>query len=152
MIAKLRRRHRATFVLLAVALPFGLAAALAGRTAAARTATLPPDPRGARAQDFGSGMVVTNARLLTTADGGSFRLAHQAGALLVEQRGEPAPDVLAYWTAANGKLDALPADAKLLGAVSGQPRRYQLPSTSGQVLFFSLAHGAVLAQTTVEDL
>ena len=59
--------------------------------------------------------------------------------------------MLAYWTAASGELAALPAGATLLGAVGSRARRYRLPATGGQLLLFSLAHGAVLAQTALED-
>lgn len=152
MIAGLRRAHRATFLLLAVLLPTGFVVVIAGRTPMPRTATLPPDPRSAASEDAGIALIPNARRRLTATDGSSFQLARQEGILLVAQGGEPAPDVLAYWTNANGRFDALPEDAKLLGSVGVRPRRYLLPATSGQVVLFSLARGSVLAQTKVEEL
>ena len=151
MIARLRRRHRTAFVLLAVLLPAGFAMALLGRSGPVHAVILPPDPRLASSVDVAGDTDLTALRPLTSAGGAVFRFARASETVTVVQTGEPAPDVLAYWTAASGELAALPAGATLLGAVGSRARRYRLPATGGQLLLFSLAHGAVLAQTGLED-
>ena len=70
--------------------------------------------------------------------------------LLVMQKGEPAPDTLAYWTGADGAIADLPKDAQLLGPVGSRPRAYPRPSGRGQVVFYSLAHGTTLAHGAPE--
>lgn len=57
-----------------------------------------------------------------------------------------APDPLLYWSAAPA-ADALPADVRLLGPLTGAPhQRFALPAATGQLIVYSLGHGAVLHQ------
>lgn len=56
------------------------------------------------------------------------------------------PDPLLYWSAAPA-ADALPADAHLLGPLSGAPhQRFALPAATGQLIVYSLGHGSILHQ------
>lgn len=115
------------------------------------SASLPGDARGAMAHDFGSVSDIVRAREIPSSLGGTFVIgAPSEGRLLVRQKGEPSPDTLAYWTAGNGAIDALPPDAKLLGPVGSLPREYQRPPGDGQVVFYSLAHGAVVGHASPE--
>ncbi len=150
MIARLRRVHG----LLCALSPFlfvPLVAALVGRKPDPVAAQLPPEPRGVAAMDLGSLSDIAMARELASPIGAVFVLgAPDAARILVMQKGEPAPDTLAYWTSRPGALEALPEDARLLGPVGQAPRSYARPSGPGQVVFFSLAHGAVLAHGAPE--
>jgi len=150
MIARLRRVHG-----IAAALsPFLVAAfaiALLGKKPDAVAASLPAEDRGATTEDLGSVSDIARARELPSALGTVFVLAApDAQRLLVMQKGEPAPDTLAYWTGAEGAIAELPKDAQLLGPVGPKPRAYQRPSGRGQVVFFSLAHGTTLAHGAPE--
>jgi hypothetical protein len=145
VIQKLRRRHAAGFLTLAVALPVALILALAGRRQATRNATVPADPRGLATFDSSSVADIANAAVAPSTLGGSFVVGASSHYLVVAQRGEPAPDVLAYWIASIDAVATLPQDARLLGPVGSSPRRYQRPEGLGHVAFFSLAHGAVIA-------
>lgn len=60
-----------------------------------------------------------------------------------------APDPLLYWSAAPA-ADALPADARLLGPLSGAPhQRFPLPAATGQLIVYSLGHGSILHQRSL---
>lgn len=150
MIARLRRAHALTAAmspLLAVA----FAVALLGKKPDAITNELPADARGATTRDLGSVSDIVRAKEAPSSLGGSFTVgAHAAGRVLLAQKGEPSPDTLAYWTRTTGAIDALPQDAQLLGPVGPLPRDYAIPASGGQVVFFSLAHGAVVGHATLE--
>ena len=150
MIARLRRAHG-----IAVAMsPFLVAAfaiAMLGKKPDAISALLPADERGATTDDFGGIGDIARARELPSPLGTVFVLsAPDSQRLLVMQKGEPAPDTLAYWTGADGAIADLPKDAQLLGPVGSRPRAYPRPSGRGQVVFFSLAHGTTLAHGAPE--
>ena len=64
------------------------------------------------------------------------------------------PDVLVYWTEPPTKLDKRPADAVLLGKLSGvEQRTFVLPEASGNSMgalyLYSLAHAEVLAAASL---
>lgn len=151
MIARLRSVH-CVAVALSPFLLFAFAEALLGKKGAPVASALPPDPRGAAATDLGSLSDIVQARELASASGAVFVVSSpEASRLLVMQKGEPAPDTLVYWTAQSGAIAELPGDARLLGPVGQAPRSYARPSGPGQVVFYSLAHGAVLAHGAPED-
>ena len=96
-------------------------------------------------------LATSRARELPSPIGTVFVLsAPDSQRLLVMQKGEPAPDTLAYWTGADGAIADLPKDAQLLGPVGSRPRAYPRPSGRGQVVFYSLAHGTTLAHGAPE--
>jgi hypothetical protein len=66
----------------------------------------------------------------------------------VQEGGERAPDVLAYWSAAEPRDGELASDALLLGPVGERERTFRLPEAArerGWIVVFSLAHGEVVA-------
>lgn len=150
MITRLRRAHG-----IAAALsPFLVAAlvmAVLSKKPDVVSATLPQDERGATTDDLGSISDIRRARELPSPVGTVFVLAApDSQRLLVMQKNEPSPDTLAYWTGAGGTIEELPEDAQLLGPVGPKPRAYSRPAGSGQVVFYSLAHGQVLAHGAPE--
>lgn len=144
-MARLRRRHLGTFVALLVALPFAVPLARAAHREARVNATLPPDPRGPRAPVAAAGASPMAWQEVAALGGGRFLCAAGPDGLTLRQDAADLPDVLAYWTAATGAVSALPADARLLGQLDGAARRFATPDGAGQVVFFSLAHGEVVA-------
>lgn len=150
MITRLRRAHG-----IAAALsPFLVAAfamALLGKKPDAVAATLPLDERGVTTDDVGSVSDILRARELRSSIGTVFVVsAPDSKRLLVMQKGEPAPDTLVYWTVAGGAIEELPKDAQLIGTVGSKARAYPLPTGRGQVVFYSLAYGQVLAHGALE--
>lgn len=142
MIAPLRRRHRAMFVVLAVAVPTLFLAALARRPEAPQVPKLPAELAGTAAAE---------AQPLELFAGYASSLAVNAtGAHLTLEALEPlrAPDLLAYFSV-DISADRLPADAHLLGPVAwGQARTFALPPAAaggGHVVLYSLAHQEVTA-------
>jgi hypothetical protein len=122
MIAPLRRTHRRTFALLAVALPLVFAAGLAARR---------PPPAG-------SPLALEGA----TSRNGAFVLRVSSD---LHIRAEPRalhPDPLLYWSE-TAPADELPAGAQLLGPLTARAR-YRLPTASGYVILYSGGHGRVV--------
>ena len=126
MIAPLRRRHRVMTVLLAVAVPAVLVAALGSRRAVPASrlpATLAAGP--------------TTSTATVRSHDGSVEIALPATV---------APGLLAYWTSqdVSGRL---PDDAVLLGPVGGSRlRTFPLPhdADSGRIVIYSLGHQEVV--------
>lgn len=144
MIAPLRLRHRRMIAALAVALPLGWLAALAGRAPEPTLEALPseatePDRRPGRDPDFESaelfGHQPLTLRCWSESDGSIMSL--EAHAPL------SAPDLLLYLGSTPAEIGApLPGDVRLLGPVPGHGERsFVLPPTrSGtQLLIYSLA-------------
>jgi hypothetical protein len=130
-------------------MPFAIPLSLAAQRSARTNSSLPPDPLGARAADLGSVSDIVAAQDVPALGGGRFVCARVRDGVLLRQDAPELPDVLAYWTAADASVTALPADARLLGKLDGAPRRFPHPGGSGQVIFYSLAHGAVVASWRV---
>lgn len=149
MNTPLRRRHAVVWGALALALPAGLAAALAARTGAPVVRVLPPDPRASTtiaplARERGI------ERELTGRTGERWRVRHEAMQLAIAQiDGDSRPDLLAYWAPELGD-DELPKTAVLLGPVSATERTFATPRAGGALVLFSLAHGEWVAHTTLE--
>lgn len=176
MIAPLRARHRAIFLALALLVPAGLAAALLARHERAEaTSALRPESdasaavRGAlhpeavapsaqrqlweRAPLLGG--TIGRARLLARVDdeGATTGLSLELSAVAPAA----APDVLLYWSAqssvAVGEAEALPADARLLGALGGGGRLL-LPvpdeaAGGGALLLYSLGHARLIGRAAL---
>ena len=143
MIAPLRRRHRLTIIVLAVAAPVVLIAGLAARPDAA-IGSLP-----ALLVVEASGPVLASVTLEPVdADGPTGRVDVHAEHLVVELTSPlRAPSVLAYWLPAAA---AIPDDAALaLGPVSqGRPNVWPLPEAArggGYLMLWSLGHGRAVA-------
>ena len=150
MIARLRRAH-AVAVSLSPFLLAAFAIALFGKKPDAISNELPADARGATTRELGSVSDILRAKETPSSLGGTFVIgAHDAGRLLLCQKGEPSPDTIAYWTKATGAIDALPQDAHMLGPVGTLPRNYAIPAAGGQVVFYSLAHGTVVGHASLE--
>lgn len=126
--------------------PVGFAAALLERREWPSSPGLPLRPGGDSAADAR----IDDSVFRTNADGLSFAVVRDGAELVVAVRGELAPAVLAYWTTTAGPLDALPEDAMLLGPVTAAARRFPAPDGQGQVVLYSIGHGAVLAHATPE--
>lgn len=144
-MAVLRRRHLLTFALLLCAVPFALPLSIAAQRSSATNQNLPPDPLGDRARDFGSVADIAGADEVPAMGGGRFVCAALRDGLLLRKDAPESPDVLAYWTSLQDTAADLPPDARLLGQVDGSPRRFLPPTSGGQVVFYSLAHGKVVA-------
>ena len=141
MIRELRLRHTRIWLVLAIVLPVGYAASLAGRVG------IPEDPgEGLRTPDL------PGSAILELAGGwgglpirGRGFARPEAGPWLELQPLEDLrrPDVLVYWTARLGER-GVPDGAHLLGALAGtQRRRFALPEAAadgGHLLLYSLGH------------
>jgi len=153
MNTPLRRRHAMLITALALVLPVAFAAAIALREAPALARELAAEPRAADAPSPLSDGQGTLA-ILQRADGPRWRARHDATRVAVAQLdGAELPDLLAYWTPNASSGDELPADAVLLGPVhgaAGQEHTFARPGAGGALVLFSLAHGEVVARTTLE--
>ena len=161
MNRRLRARHVRMWGALAVLLPIGLAAAIYSRTPIPTVGVsgdaMPDDPAAHATFDFLDTRI--RARLGPAANG---------SAAIVELTAEedPAlPDVLVYWTStgAGATTSGLRGDELLLGSFFGRrTHRFTLPAdamsatadsvANGRLLFYSLAHGEVVAELNVDEL
>jgi len=157
VIGTLRRRHRIVWRLLALLAPAVLCMALVVRAGRPSEVAMPlsPDLRAAlgAAPDLAGEPMLPGLKLRARVLAGGA-----AGTRLLElQPSEPLlePDVLVYAlseaAARTGAAeDSLPADARLLGALSGTlARRWALPADATALLLFSLAHQQVLARAAL---
>lgn len=152
MIASLRRAHRRTSIVLAVALPALLVAAIASRPEWSDPEVVPSEPDHQRftAQYF-EYFELDGVRLrrAVTAAGDQF-IAVQC------EDGLPFPDVLLYTTdqaVADGA--ALPDDAVLIGALHGRETdEFAVADDSIRAHFvlYSLAHHAVVGSVTTPQI
>lgn len=150
MIAPLRRRHRLTTTVLALAVPVLYGIALTGRPAEPTADALPPalagaSPAGELIHDYG-------ALFAGQAVATRLRGAGPDRWIELEPRGPIArPEVLVYWTPETaGPADRLPQDAFLLGALAGlRPRTFAVPAGAlgrdGRLVLYSLGHQEVVA-------
>jgi hypothetical protein len=144
MIQPYRARHRRGFLVLAVLLPTVLIAGLHYRHRAPQSAT--PEP--------------TNFSILRETDGywqsqkiqvSLLRTSDEAGTWLqlMPAHWPAAPDVLVYWSARLPELNALPADARLLGPLD-PATRYRLPEAAGgHIVLYSLPLHRILDSTSL---
>ena len=140
MIAPLRARHRATWLVLALAIPSLFVASIAVRPEWPEDDV--DDPRrlpGNGYRVLGGSATIAEAAL-------SVRV--ESNELVIEQLDGPTvPDPLLYWTSTVPAAgDGLPDDAIFLGAVGGRPRRVEPPDVaSGALVLYSGAHGRRVA-------
>ena len=137
MIAPLRRRHRWTWVVLAVGVPALYVAALAARP------TWPTEPaRGLPSEAGGA----ERPRVELAGEGVAVSVTDEA--VVVEPLGGPLPpDLCLYWTSTeSGRLDGMPGDARLLGAVgAGRVVLPHQPLDRGTLCFYSVAYAELRA-------
>lgn len=157
MIAPLRRAHRLTFRVLAIALPVGIFCAIDARP------QLPSSPRvaGVSPSTRGSGISappLTDPGLasLELEDGSRLELRRAASELGVTPVGHSPslPTLLLYLCPALPEGDALPADARLVGSLGGPDRRlFDLgeDSVRGEVLVYSLAHQRIVGHAALPE-
>ncbi len=154
MIAPLRRRHRALFVVLALALPVGVVAALRAR---------PDFPIDANVRPAAPHVLGRGTTAAVTALGVELHLALDRDSLLIEALDDPkVPDLLIYWSAQAPAPGALPADARLLGELPGTrlsafpcPPESRPPGAStltGSLYFYDLGHATLLGALALTDL
>ena len=151
MIIALRKKHRAGFGVLAVALPFAFAAAIFFRAQPiAVEGTLPFLQTPATTfpqlifekEDLWPGKKITTRIYADRPQPTGLALELHPAVALAQ------PGVLVYWHE-NENLDL--ENAFLLGTLDGtQPRRWVLPPSAlehdGKLVLFSLAHQGVIAQ------
>ena len=152
MIQPLRKLHGRAFVGIAIVVPVLIVTALASR--APRVGSNSQLPDGIAANDgtqvilespglWRSHEIVT--RVLMSDDGG-FQVELSAGEIL------QAPDLLLYWSE-EASAAQLPANSHLLGAYTGETRRFAMPSgldpRDGMLVLYSLAHRSVFATAEV---
>ncbi len=154
MIAPLRRRHRWTFILLAIALPTLVVAALSQRPGRDLAPSTNPDrlPIPASSTTLDPLFDDPPSRGHLWAEGNQALLA-------VDNPGATRqPDVLLYWTGsaeAASDGDRLPTDAVLLGPLPSRGSRlYALPraTAGGQLLLYSLAHQQLTGRATLPEI
>ncbi len=150
MIAPLRRRHRWTTAVLALAVPVLYVVALSGRVPEPVAEALP----SALAGDSPAGEVVNEYGALFTGQAIAVRLRGGGSSWWIElEPREPVtrPEVLVYWTPqTTAAADRLPPDAFLLGALAGRrPQAFAVPSAAlggaGRLVLYSLGHQEVVA-------
>lgn len=153
MIQPLRTAHRRVFVTLALVLPAILVAGLSARHRVS-PAVAPSKQIPASAQALRGSSSLWRTHVIRTefyADASSPETLYvvlQPAHDLVE------PDLLLYWAASQPSGDALPAEAKLLGAF-GESKTFPLPRNAAQggyLVLYSLAHQSVIDTTAVEKL
>jgi hypothetical protein len=153
LIRALRARHRAIFAVLALLVPAGYAAALLGRRWPPPASDWPADAP-LQAPDGTPRVVMwSEIELLTELRRGDD------GALFVRALSwsEPAaPALVLYWCAAEPAGDALPEDARFvgaLGAAGAAPRELVLRDAppQGWLVLYSLGHGEVQSAVELED-
>jgi hypothetical protein len=153
MIQPLRSVHRCVFSGLAVLLPAIFLAGLAARYSRPRTSMEAPQ-------------LPSSARLVLKSDelwkkhpirSQFYRDAndpHGVHVVLRPLREVNEPDLLLYWSAAEARGGALPAEAQLLGSlVAG--KAWPLPQEAGptsHLILYSLAHQVTVDSATVEKL
>lgn len=161
MTRALRRRHRRAAGLLAIAVPAGIAAALAARPAPPMPAVLGiaaldavPPARGRMLWEGRTGDAALGIRAqIGTASGSATPTT-----LDVAVRSDVGqPETLAYWSARDVNGGALPEDAILLGPVDTQrTQRLVLPAaartTPGVLVLYRIAQGEVVAQLPLPAL
>ena len=148
MIRPLRRRHRVTMVLLAVALPAILAAGLIARRPVPAVETLP--------DGVDEGALAGVPRMVTHLDGGGLVSMHLIEApsgisVALEVEGvRGRPEWLVYWSPESSSPGGrLPDGAWLLGALEENRRNlFDLPETAagpvGRVILYRPVSGEVL--------
>lgn len=161
MIRRLRARHRAWTLVLALALPIGVAAALTLRPKLPLALEIP----SARAERATIGPIVARDDLFASS---------RIRARLWSEPGEPAngssivrvleltpehdfarPDLLVYWSPAAPESDAPATGSILLGSLGGtQARRMKLPENArnarGWLCIYSVVEPEIVASAVLE--
>lgn len=149
MIRSLRARHRAIFVLLAVLVPAGYAAALLGRRAPPPASAWPGEgPTGATT---GARRTVMWSQLellteIARSDDGVLRVRALSWS-------EPAPPGLALYWSAGDPAGELPDGARFLGALGPAAREFELRDVAegGWLVLYSLGHGESLGALALAE-
>lgn len=159
MIAPLRRRHGWTFLLLAIALPTLVVAALSHRSGRHLTTMKIADPPPPEALPIPSSSTVLDPLFEDPPSRGHLWTEGPRTLLAIDGRGAMRqPDVLLYWTPSTDGTSqgvALPPDAVLLGPMpSRSTRLFPLPTSTagGQLLLYSLAHQELTARATLPEV
>ena len=155
MIRPLRKRHRVTMVLLAVALPALLAAGLMARRPVPAVETLP--------EGIDPGATAGAPRTVTNLEGGglvSMQLIEAPSGVSVTLEVEGVrgrPEWLVYWTPGTGSPGGrLPDEAWLLGALEeNRLNRFDLPEAApgpvGRVILYRPVSGEVLGSLNLRS-
>lgn len=149
VIRSLRVRHRAIFVLLALLVPAGYAAALLGRRAPPPASDWPALESPSAPDGEPRTVLWSTLELLTElrrADDGALHVRAQSWS-------EPAAPALAlYWSARAPTDGELPGDARFVGALGGATRDFVLRDTpaGGWLVLYSLGHGEVQGALELE--
>lgn len=156
MIAPLRRRHRWTFVLLAIVLPPLVAVAIGQRPGRDLAGT--PLSAEAAAPIPSSSIVLEGMFADRTLTGHLWQEGSQAVLAIDSQGAARQPDLLLYWTPSpddDPSKTGLPATAVLLGPLPSRTLRlYSLPTATagGQLLLYSLAHQELSGRAALPEL
>jgi hypothetical protein len=149
MIRSLRRAHRLAFLVLGLAVPAGFAVAIGARRPPVVVESLPTAPRQlstlpelASWPDLFPGRPIV-VRLLASGVGDLLEV-HATGPL------DLAEPLLYSTTSVPSDATALPADARLLGALDDfstvrAARRDKAGAPAAALVLYSLGHGAVVA-------
>lgn len=131
--------------MLAAAVPAGMLLGLLSRPYPAELPALPAALGRERAE--GPVLEVLDSDLLS---GQILRAESGLRLLVASSRHDPLADPLLYWSAADVGAEELPADAVLLGALTGTWQVLPLPAEAdppqGTLILYSLGHGAVRAR------
>ena len=160
MIAPLRASHRRTVGALAAIVPLAFAAAIAARPKMPVSAA---DPQlewlaeaGLLAESAAADLTVEALRLRVfvrrTVDLSDPEEEVTPEFVVLPEVDPERPDVLVYWSpASTAEVESIPEDALLLGTLAGSRPRVFLAGrkttwpVGGALLFYSLAHGELLA-------
>lgn len=149
MIRSLRARHRAIFVLLAVLVPAGYAAALLDRRAPPPASVWPGEGLPGASEGARRTVMWSQVELLTEiarGDDGALRVRALSWS-------EPAPPGLAlYWSAVDPAGD-LPDGARFVGALGPAAREFTLRDVAGGgwLVLYSLGHGETLGALALAE-
>jgi hypothetical protein len=149
MILSLRQRHRQMFAVLGVLLPLAFALGIAARRTVPQSGMLPPEistwTQSFTATDDERGDLFDKSpvqvRLWREQVTGRFAVGFSAAKDFLK------PDLLAYWSATHPATnDALPVDARLLGAFVAGPLLLpaEASNTNGFLILFSLANQEIV--------
>lgn len=150
MIQPLRTVHRATFIVLALALPILLAAAIASRKPP-RVAELAQKQKAATETVgefrflFNGERVSLSLNHFTAKPGGRYTLRSELAQTSL-------PETLLFWTSSGAK-DAIPFDAALIGPIVID-RPFTMAenyASSGSLLLYDAPHKRILAQVSLEQ-
>ena len=152
MIAPLRRRHRWTTAVLAVAVPVLYVVALAARPDEPVVVSLPPEwsPAPAGKVEADLGLLIEDPPVVVRARGDGSSDVKSWGLELEPIEPIARPKMLVYWSASPPTAGRLPEAATLLGGLAGRhARTFELPVAArghaGTLVLYSLGHQEIVA-------